>query len=147
MKYHLVEGQWELYKAYNKRNVCGSYDVIFDNDISFRLRAITRETISKNASADIERHLDISIPDNGDFYGTEVSLNRIAPIGMQINLFEAKSKTYVEANGLYFAICYMDQSQEEFRLDCRLSNAEKEKLDGKDNEAQMVLEKVLQMLQ
>ncbi|RQM09028.1 hypothetical protein KXD40_001395 [Peronospora effusa] len=147
MKYHLVEGQWELYKAYNKRHVYGSYDVIFNNDISFRLRAVTREKISKNASADIERHLDISIPDDGDFYRTKVSLNRTVPLGMKIDSFEARSKAYVEANGLCFAICYMDQRQEEFRLDCRLSNTEKEKLDVKDNEAQVVLKKVLQMLQ
>ncbi|CAH0491372.1 unnamed protein product [Peronospora farinosa] len=146
MKYHLVEGQWELYKAYNKRHVRGSYDVVFDKDISFRLRAVTREKISKNASADIERHLDISIPDNGDYFCTKVSLNSTAPVGMQINSFETKSKAYVEANGLHFAICYMDQRQEEFRLECRLSNAEKEKLDVKDNEAQVVLKKVLQML-
>ncbi|KAG7387294.1 hypothetical protein PHYPSEUDO_014473 [Phytophthora pseudosyringae] len=146
LKYLLVDGQWELHKAYARRFVRGTYDVILDNDTSFRLRAVTREKISDNIAADIQRHLDISIPDDGDFFRTKVVLSQTAPTGMSIKSFDAKSKVHVEANELRFSIYYLDQRQDEFRLECRLTNEEKEKLGGEDAVAQVLLEKVLQVL-
>ncbi|KAG6966298.1 hypothetical protein JG688_00006828 [Phytophthora aleatoria] len=146
LKFHLVDGQWELHNAYSGRHVRGTYDVILDNATSFRLRAVGRDEVSENASADIQDHLDISIPDGGDFCRTKVMLSQTAPVGMRIKSFEAKSKVHVEANGLRFSICYLDQHQDEFRLECRLTTVEKEKLSAKDNEAQVLLGKVLEVL-
>ncbi|POM60577.1 hypothetical protein PHPALM_30546 [Phytophthora palmivora] len=119
LKYHLVDGQWELHNAYSKRYVRGTYDVILDNDTSFRVRAVTREKISKNVSADIQRCLAISIPDD-DIFHTKVALTQTAQSGMYIKSFDAKLKVHVE------------------------TNEEKTKLSTKDNEAHVLLEKVLQ---
>ncbi|GMF09214.1 unnamed protein product [Phytophthora lilii] len=146
LKYHLVDGQWELHNAYTRRFVRGTYDAILDNDTSVRVRAVTRENASSNASADIQRFLHISIPHGADFFSTEVTLSRSAPAGLYIKSFDAKSKVHVEVNGLRFSIGYLDQQQKKFRLECRLLTAEKEKLSAKDNEAHVLLEKTLQLL-
>ncbi|CAH0516722.1 unnamed protein product [Peronospora belbahrii] len=147
LKYHLFRGQWELRNANRKRSVLGRSDFILNNDVSFRLRAVTREKISKKEAADIIRYLNISIPDNGDFYRTDVTLRNTATTGIQIDSFEAKSKVHVEANGLCFCISYLDLRQDGFRLECRLLKLETAKLDDEDNEAQVLLKKVLQMLE
>ncbi|KAF4042219.1 KH domain [Phytophthora infestans] len=146
LKYHLVDRQWELHSAYTRRYVRGTYDVILDNDTSFRVRAVSHEVATKSASADIQHHLDISTPNGGDFLRTKVELSRNAPAGMQIKSFEAKSKVHVDANGLRFSIFYLDKHQDEFRLECRLATVEKEKMSTKDNEAQVLLMKVLEVL-
>ncbi|KAL3668129.1 hypothetical protein V7S43_006992 [Phytophthora oleae] len=146
LKYHLVGGQWELLKAYSKRHVRGTFDLIVDNDTSLRVRAVTREKISLNTAADLHRYLDISIPDDGDFFHTKVELSGAAPTGMRIKSFNAKSTVQTVANGLRFSICYLDHNQDEFRLECRLASEEKEKLGANDNEAQVLLEKTLQIL-
>ncbi|KAK1939332.1 hypothetical protein P3T76_008716 [Phytophthora citrophthora] len=146
LKYHLVDGQWELLKVYSKRHVRGTYDILLDNDTSLRVRAVTREKISDNTAADLHRYLDILIPDDGDFFHSKVMLKETAPTGMSIKSFNVQSKVQVVANGLRFSICYLDQSQDEFRLECRLTSEEKEKLGATDNEAQVLLEKALQAL-
>ncbi|KAE8895803.1 hypothetical protein PF005_g162 [Phytophthora fragariae] len=146
LKYHLVNDHWELSHAYSGRRVRGTYDAILDNDTSVRLRAVEREKLSENAVADIQRHLVISIPDSGDFFGTQVSVSTTTATGLYTKSFEARAKVRVNANGLRFSVCYLDERQKEFRIDCRLSKAEKEKLDTKGNEAQILLEKVLQVL-
>eukprot|EP00644_Phytophthora_capsici_P004203 jgi/Phyca11/7107/fgenesh1_pm.PHYCAscaffold_17_\ len=146
LKYQLVDGQWELLKSYSKRHVRGTHDIILDNDTSLRVRAITREKISQNAAADLHCYLDISVPDDEDFFHTNVVLKETAPAGMRIKSINAKATVQVVANGLRFSICYLDQSQDEFRLECRLDSEEKEKLSATDNEAQVLLEKTLQVL-
>ncbi|GMF54018.1 unnamed protein product [Phytophthora fragariaefolia] len=146
LKYQLVDGQWELKKAYSRRYVLGTYDTIVDNDTSFRLRAVTRDKLPENAASDIQRYLAISIPSSGDFFGTEVAVSSSAPTKLHIKGFSAKVKVCVEANGLRFSIMYLDERQKEFRLECRLSKTAKEKLSSEDNEAQILLEKVLQVL-
>ncbi|EGZ23651.1 hypothetical protein PHYSODRAFT_479954 [Phytophthora sojae] len=142
LKYHLVDGHWELNNAYSGRHVRGTYDVILSHDASLRLRAVTREELSENAAAGIQRHLAISIPDNDDFFGTQVSVSS----GLYVKSFETRTKMHVDANGLRFSICYLDKRQKEFRLECRLSTAEKQKLAANDNDAQILLEKALQVL-
>ncbi|ETI49539.1 hypothetical protein L917_06352 [Phytophthora nicotianae] len=145
-KYRLVAGQWELHKVCGKCRVRGKRSVILDNDTSFRMRAIARNKISEDVLADIQRHLDISIPDGGTFFRTEVMLSQTAPAGVRIRSFEAKSIVHVKASGLCFTICYLDQHQDEFRLKYRLATVEKEKLNTEKNEAQVLLGKVLEML-
>ncbi|ETM49134.1 hypothetical protein L914_06432 [Phytophthora nicotianae] len=56
LKYHLVDGQWEVLHNVYKRHVQGTYDAILDNDTSFQLRAATREILSENASSDTQHH-------------------------------------------------------------------------------------------
>ncbi|KAG6590745.1 K Homology domain, type 1 [Phytophthora cinnamomi] len=146
LKYHLVDGQWELSNACSGRHVHGTYDVILDNDTSFRLRAVTREKLSENAATDIQRQLVISIPESGDFFGTRVSVSSTTTTGLYIKSFETRAKVHVDVNGLRFSVCYLDERQKEFRLECHLSAAEKVKLGAKDNEAQVLLEKMLQVL-
>uniref|UniRef100_A0AAV1UJH8 K Homology domain-containing protein n=1 Tax=Peronospora matthiolae TaxID=2874970 RepID=A0AAV1UJH8_9STRA len=146
VKYHLVNGQWELHSIYQRRHVRGSYDVILNNEISFRMRASTRTKLSKDDWTDIERHLELSLPDNGDIFATKVSLRQTAPVGMSIKSTLAKSTVHLNTYGLRFNISYVDQCQKEFRLECRLPKAERKLLDDKDNEAQVLLEKVLKVL-
>ncbi|KAI9921982.1 hypothetical protein PsorP6_002247 [Peronosclerospora sorghi] len=146
LKYHFEDGQWKLRKSHNRRHVHGTYDVILNNEVSFRVRAISRDRCSKNALLDIERHLDITIPDNDDIFSTKVSVNPSASNGMYIKGFLTKSKLHVDVNDLRFTISYLDQKQEEFRLQCRLTTTQKEKLDVNDNEAQVLVDKTLQIL-
>ncbi|RLN66780.1 hypothetical protein BBJ29_000018 [Phytophthora kernoviae] len=145
LKYHLVGGEWQLQCAYTRRTVRGTYDAILDNDTSFRVRALTREKLSDNAADDIHRHLAISILGD-NFFDTTVSMKGTAPTGMFIKSFDAKSKINVEYGGLHFSIFYLDQRQSDFRLECRLSTKEKEKLSAEDNASQVLVEKVLQVL-
>ncbi|KAG7388321.1 hypothetical protein PHYBOEH_007900 [Phytophthora boehmeriae] len=145
LKYHLVDGEWKLHRAYTRRSVRGTYDVILDNDTSFRVRASTREQLSDNAANDILRHLAISIVD-GNVFATTVSLKETAPSEMFIKSFDAKSRIHVERGGLHFSIFYLDKTQSKFRLECRLSTKEKEKLNAGENACQVLMEKVLQML-
>ncbi|EEY69374.1 uncharacterized protein PITG_05602 [Phytophthora infestans T30-4] len=91
-------------------------------------------------------HLDFSIPDDGDFYRSEVMLNHTAPPGMRILSVDAKAKSHVDANGLRVKIGYLDQHHDELTLACRLTKVEKEKLSADENEAQVLLGKVLGML-
>jgi len=146
LKYHLVDGQWELHNAYSRRTVRGTYDVILDNDTSFRVRAVARDDVAENAAADIQGYLDVAIPANGDFFETQVSLNGTAPAGMRIKSFDAKAKVSVKVNGLRFSISYLDELKKEFRLECRLTGEEKAKLGDGGNAAHVLIEKVLQML-
>ncbi|KAG1708358.1 hypothetical protein DVH05_025036 [Phytophthora capsici] len=146
MKFHLEDGQWKLLKASNRRHVRGTYDLILNNNTSIRVRACTREKSSDNTAADLHGYLDISIPDDGDFFHTNVVMKETAPKGMHVKGFNIQSKVYAVGNGLRFSICYLDQNQDEFRLECRLTSEEKEKLSATDNEAQVLLEKTLQVL-
>ncbi|KAF4324250.1 hypothetical protein BBO99_00000899 [Phytophthora kernoviae] len=140
LKYHLVGGEWQLQCAYTRRTVRGTYDAILDNDTSFRVRALTREKLSDNAADDIHRHLAISILGD-NFFDTTVSMKGTAPTEMFIKSFDAKSKINVEHGGLHFSIFYLDQRQSDFRLECRLSTKEKEKLSAEDNASQVLVEK------
>lgn len=143
LKYHLVGDKWELQSAYTRRVVRGTYDVVLDNEMSFRLRAVTRERLADNAADDIQRHVAISTSDESNFFATSVSMSDAAPGGMFIKSFEVKSKVHVDHRGLLFSICYLNQSHSEFRLECRLSKAEKESLAADGNPCQLLLENVL----
>ncbi|KAF4036003.1 KH domain [Phytophthora infestans] len=144
LKYHLVGGQWILHNVRGQRCVGGTYDVLLDDDLSFRVRAAKREGISDNILENIQRLLVISIPESGNFFDTKVTLSRPTPPGVTVN-FKAKSKVHVETNGLHFAVSYLDPIKNEFRLECRLSKKEKTGLGSSDNEARILVEKVLQV--
>ncbi|TDH70783.1 hypothetical protein CCR75_001201 [Bremia lactucae] len=146
LKFYLIKGEWKLHRSYKGPHVRGTYDVILSNEVSFRVRAKIREKLSESESADIRRYIDISIPDGGDCFSTEVMLSRNAPSGMHIKSFNVRSKAHVEANGLRYTISYLNQRRDEFRLECRLAAEEKNKLRIDDNEAHVLLQKVLQML-
>ncbi|CEG39332.1 K Homology domain, type 1 [Plasmopara halstedii] len=143
LKYHLEKGQWNLHQSYSRRYVCGTYDVVLENDASLRIRAVTREKISHDEAADIQRHLHISTSDDGNIFDTKVMLRETAPPEMHVKAFGVKLKVHVKTNGVYFSLMYVDQRLDEFRLECRLAREEKEKLSGQDNEAEVLLEKVL----
>ena len=146
VKYHLVDGQWALHSVHQRRHVRGSYDVIVDNDISFRVRASTRAKLPTTDWTDFERHVDLSLPDTGDLFATKVSLRDTAPMGMSVKSSQPLATVQVAVHGLRFKISYVDQRQDEFRLECRLPKAEQQLLHAKDSEARALIDKVLEVL-
>ncbi|RLN90671.1 hypothetical protein BBJ28_00015397 [Nothophytophthora sp. Chile5] len=146
LKYTFVDGQWELRRRHTGRNLRGSYDVLLDSDTSFRLRAFTRESLSGSDPEDVERYVEISTPPHGDIFDTTVTLKRTAPAGLAIRAINVKSKIHVDHHGLRFSVGYLDRRQSEFRLECRLSSNEKDKLGSGDNECRVLVDKVLQMV-
>ncbi|KAG7398099.1 hypothetical protein PHYBOEH_011733 [Phytophthora boehmeriae] len=92
---HLVDGKWKLHKAFTRRIVRGTYDIIHDDDISFRLRAVTREKLLDNDADNIQRHIDISIPGDSNFYDTIVTMAGSAPRGMFVKSAEIRSKQQI----------------------------------------------------
>ncbi|OWZ05390.1 hypothetical protein PHMEG_00022532 [Phytophthora megakarya] len=146
LKYHVVDGQWKLHNGHVRRIVHGTYDVIFDNDTSFRVRAVTREKLSDADADDLHRSLTISVPDSDDFYSTKVTLSLIAPRGLILRDAYPKIKVPVMMKGLDFSVVYMDKNREEFRLECRLPVEDQEAAGSADKECQLLLKKVLSAL-
>lgn len=56
IKYHVVDGKWQLHNAHERRIVHGSNDVILDNETSFRVRAASRKKMSDRDADDFHRH-------------------------------------------------------------------------------------------
>lgn len=120
LKYHRVDGQWELLERNSIAKVLATYDVLMDNAVAFRVRVSAKLPGQEEVFDAMVRHVKIDTPPGGDLFDTTVTLSSGALRGYHIESFALQRKTYVVHGGMRFILAYLDRDNTELRLECRL---------------------------
>lgn len=126
LKYHRVDGQWELLDRNSIAKVLATHDVLVDNAAAFRVRVSAKLSGEAEVFDEMVRHFEIDTPPGGELFDTTVALSESAAHGYHVESFSVQRKVYVVHGGLRYMLAYLDRENTELRLECRLARPQDE---------------------
>lgn len=147
VKYHRVDGVWKLHSMRLAKRTLGSFDVLVDGKPSVRARAQVRPKVADNATDGLQRFLSVRKSPNGDIWDTKAVLGANAPSDLSVNESHVVHSTRVEWNGMLVKVGLCDAEHSQVRLKFMLSATAKATLGVEESECQVLLEKVLDLVE
>lgn len=126
LKYHRVNGQWELLDRNSIAKVLATYDMLMDNAAAFRVRVSSKQSGEAAVFDEMVHHVEIDTPPTGDIFDTTATLTESAPRGYHVESFSLQRKAYVVHGGMRYMLAYLDNENTELRLECRLARPNEE---------------------